>query len=77
MKKSRILFYQESKNVKIIFFLTFLASIATQQSISNKIVNPGCPQGYIKFAHRCVREQPEKCPIGMINISFFNYTTVE
>ena len=59
------------------YFLTFLASVATQQTISNKIAHPECPHGYIKFAHGCVREQPEKCPTGMINVSFFNYTIVE
>ena len=26
--------------------------------------------GYIKFVHRCIKDQPEKCPIGMINVSF-------
>jgi len=54
-----------------------IASVATQQTIVDKMVNPECPHGYIKFAHRCIKEQPEKCPIGMINVLFFNNTIVE
>ena len=42
-----------------------IASVATQQTIADKMVNPECPHGFIKFAHRCIREQPEKCPTGM------------
>ena len=58
------------------YFLALLASIATEQTIVDKMVNPVCPHGYVKFSHRCIKQQPEKCPIGMINISFFNTTIV-
>ena len=59
------------------YFLTFLASVATQQTISNKISNPECPHGYIKFAHRCIREQPKNVQLVLSMSVFFNNTIGE
>ena len=53
-----------------------IASIAGQQTALNNYVNPTCPEGYIKFSHRCIRNQPEKCPPGFININIFNSTII-
>jgi hypothetical protein len=41
------------------------------------MVNPVCPDGYINFSHRCIKQQPERCPIGMINVSIFDSAIVE
>ena len=39
-----------------------IASIATEQTVVNKIVHPTCPPGFMPFAHRCIKNQPEKRP---------------
>ena len=49
------------------YFLALLGSVATQQTIVDKMVNPVCPDGYVNFSHRCIKEQPEKCPIQNFN----------
>ena len=54
-----------------------IASIAGQQTALDNYVNPTCPDGFIQFAHRCIKNQPEKCPRGFINIEIFNSTINE
>ena len=53
-----------------------IASIANEETLVNKIVHPTCPDGFMPFAHRCIKNQPEKCPRRFINVNMFNHTII-
>ena len=66
-----------SGSITKVLLYNFLASIASQQTALDNYVNLTHPDGFIQFAHRCIRNQPEKCPRGFINIEIFNATINE